>query len=161
RRDGRVFHQETRRDAAGHVVARTEAEARYAIGSGTAGVAFVVERDGSLYQSPLAWYSGKQAWELAPGYRTQKLQFDQPITLDCLFCHTNRVELVAGKPPRFHGLTIGCERCHGPGELHVRRPERIDGADLSIVNPATLESLSQRDAVCEQCHLQGTERTTM
>jgi hypothetical protein len=161
RRDGRVFHQETRRNAKGHVIARTEAEARYAIGSGTRGFAFLVQRDGNLYQSPLAWYSEKQGWDLAPGYRIENLHFDRPITLDCLFCHTNRVELVEGQPPRFHGLTIGCERCHGPGELHVRRPARIEGRDLSIVNPATLESLSLRDAVCEQCHLQGTDRTTV
>jgi hypothetical protein len=161
RRDGRVFHQETRRDAEGRVVARIEAEARYAIGSGTHGFAFLVERDGGLYQSPLAWYSEKQGWDLAPGYRIENLHFDRPITLDCLYCHTNRVELVEGKPPRFHGLAIGCERCHGPGALHARRPARTDGRDLRIVNPATLESLSLRDAVCEQCHFQGTDRTTM
>jgi hypothetical protein len=161
RRDGRVFHQETRRDAEGRAVARIEAEARYAIGSGSHGFAFVVERDGSLYQSPLAWYAETQGWDLAPGYRIENLHFNRPITLDCLFCHTNRVELAEGKPPRFHGLTIGCERCHGPGALHVRRPERIDGSDLSIVNPAALESPSLREAVCEQCHLQGTDRTTL
>ena len=52
----------------------------------------------------------------------------------------NRVENVAGtvnryEPPIFRGYAIGCERCHGPGELHVRRPTMVDGRDVTIVNP--------------------------
>jgi hypothetical protein len=158
RRDRRVFHQETRRDKQGRTIASTEAEVRYALGSGTRGFAFLVERQGGLFQSPLAWYTGKQGWDLAPGYRAENLHFERPITLDCLFCHTNRVEMADRTLPRFHGLTIGCERCHGPGALHVRQPEPIAGADPEIVNPASLEPPSLREAVCEQCHLQGTDR---
>ena len=47
---------------------------------------------------------------------------------------------------------IGCERCHGPGELHVR-----GDMEHTIVNPARL-SPPLRDAVCEQCHLEGEAR---
>ena len=46
RRDGRTFHKATRRDAAGSVVAETEAEVRFALGSGTRGTVFLIERDG-------------------------------------------------------------------------------------------------------------------
>ena len=59
--------------------------------------------------------------------------------------------------PIFHGYAIGCERCHGPGELHVTRPTMVDGRDVTIVNPAALDS-ALRDAVCEQCHLSGVRR---
>src|SRR5207253_975908 len=53
------------------------------------------------------------------------------------------------------------ERCHGPGELHVqrqreRRTEPGDWDD-TIVNPSRLEP-ALREAVCEQCHLQGQAR---
>jgi predicted CXXCH cytochrome family protein len=76
----------------------------------------------------------------------------------CLYCHVNRVEPVEGtvnryRPPTFRGHAIGCERCHGPGELRVRQPD----AAQTIVNPAALEP-SLRDAVCEQCHLMGQVR---
>jgi hypothetical protein len=166
RRDGRVFHRETRHEksggaegaGAGEVAKTTEAEVRYLLGSGTRGYSFLVEGDGGLYQSPIAWYAQKKAWDLAPGYRNDNRHFDRKISLECLFCHTNRVEMAAGKPPVFHGVAIGCERCHGPGELHARRPELTDGKDLTIVNPATLNPPALRDSVCEQCHLQGTGR---
>ena len=37
-RDGRVLHQETRRDSAGQIVARNEAEVQFVLGSGRQGV---------------------------------------------------------------------------------------------------------------------------
>ena len=56
-RDGRVFHKMRRRDAEGKVFAENEAEVRYALGSGTRGIAFLIERDGFLFQSPIAWFA--------------------------------------------------------------------------------------------------------
>jgi predicted CXXCH cytochrome family protein len=44
---------------------------------------------------------------------------------------------------------VGCEKCHGPGSEHVRRPSRAN-----IVNPARLDSI-QATNVCIQCHSQG------
>ncbi len=161
RRDGRVFHRETRRDADGQEVEHTEAEVLYALGSGERGVSFLVQRGTGLFQSPIAWYSQERRWDLAPGYRIQNLHFGRPITLECLFCHTNQVTWRDDRPPSFEGLTIGCERCHGPGALHARDPRAINGQDLTIVNPARLEPPAIREAVCEQCHLQGTDRTVL
>ncbi len=63
------------------------------------------------------------------------------------------------EPPIFEGHAIGCERCHGPGELHVKEGGSSAGSDLTIVNPATLAP-RLRDSVCQQCHLQGAFRTT-
>jgi Flp pilus assembly protein TadD len=125
-------------------------------------VAYLIERDGFLFQSPITWYVRKQKWDLSPGYEKSNVHFDRPIQPDCLYCHANRVEPVAGtvnryRPPIFEGHAIGCERCHGPGELHVKRPTVVDGPDMTIVNPGALEP-SLRDAVCEQCHLIGHRR---
>jgi hypothetical protein len=159
RRDGRVFHQESLRDPKGNTIAREEAEVRYVLGSGKRGLSFLVERGGRLYQSPISWYAQAKRWDLAPGYHEANQHFDRSIPVDCLFCHTNRVAIKEGKAPEFFGLTIGCERCHGPGELHIRRPERIEGQDLTMVNPADLRPTGLREAVCEQCHLQATQRT--
>jgi Tetratricopeptide repeat/Cytochrome c554 and c-prime len=162
RRDGRVFHQETRRDSAGRVVARNEAEVRFILGSGSQAINYLFERDGFLFQSPITWYVRTKRWDLAPGYQRMNVHFDRPVASSCLYCHANQVDAVAGtinryRPPIFHGHAIGCERCHGPGELHVERPLVIDGRDPTIVNPADLEP-SLRDAVCEQCHLAGHRR---
>jgi tetratricopeptide (TPR) repeat protein len=162
RRDGRVLHQETRRDPSGRIVARNEVEVQFVLGSGSQGIAYLVERDGFLFQSPISWYVEKRKWDLAPGYEKLNVHFDRPVASTCLYCHANRVEPVAGtinryQPPIFQGHAIGCERCHGPGELHVRRPSIVDGRDTTIVNPAGLEP-SLRDAVCEQCHLLGHRR---
>jgi Tfp pilus assembly protein PilF len=158
-RDGRVIHKETRRDASGHVVAQNEAEVQVAVGSGRLAVAYLIEHDGFLFQSPISWYSQQRRWDLPPGYQNSNGHFDRPITPSCLFCHANSVEPVPGtinryRPPFFRGHAIGCERCHGPGELHVAQPALVDGRDATIVNPGLLEP-SLRDAVCEQCHLNG------
>jgi predicted CXXCH cytochrome family protein len=162
RRGGRVVHKETRRDAKGRVVAGIEAEVRYALGSGTRGISYLVDRDGYLFQSPISWYSQERKWDLAPGYRAENQHFERAIGTDCLFCHANRVEPVAGtvdryREPIFRGHAIGCERCHGPGELHAKRQASPGERDDSIVNPGRLEP-ALREAVCQQCHLQGEAR---
>jgi len=43
---------------------------------------------------------------------------------------------------------VGCEKCHGPGSLHVARPSRAN-----IVNPVRLGA--RGSDVCIQCHSQG------
>jgi hypothetical protein len=158
RRDGRVLHREERHDDKGRTIAANEEEVRYVLGSGRRGLAFLIEKKDGLYQSPIAWYSQERRWALSPRYETMNLHFDRPITAGCLYCHSNRFDMEEGQPPVFHGLSIGCERCHGPGELHAQRPEAVDGRDWTIVNPADLEPHSLRESVCEQCHLQGSQR---
>jgi predicted CXXCH cytochrome family protein len=52
---------------------------------------------------------------------------------------------------------IGCERCHGPGALHVSEQKAgvlVSGTDTAIVNPKRLPAPLRED-VCRQCHLQG------
>lgn len=162
RRGGRMVHREARLDAEGRVLAQVEAVVAYALGSGTRGVSYLVERDGRLFESPISWYSQKRRWDISPGYEVENPHFDRPIEPGCLFCHANRVEPVEYAvnryaEPIFRGHSIGCERCHGPGELHVRRPEWVDDRDPTIVNPKHLEP-ALRVAVCEQCHVLGTQR---
>jgi Flp pilus assembly protein TadD len=163
-RGGKQFHKEIRLDP--HSAARTEfvSEIAYALGSGTRARSYLIDRQGYLFESAITWYSQKEMWDLSPGFEANP-HSDRPVTADCLFCHSNHVEAVDGpinryRAPIFEGYAIGCERCHGPGELHVARRERGEstpGPDNTIVNPARLEP-TLRDAVCEQCHLQGAMR---
>ncbi len=161
-REGGVFHQETRRDVSGRLVARVEGRVGYVLGSGRRGLSFLIERDGFLTQSPISWYTQRAKWDLSPGYERRNAHFDRPVGESCLYCHANHANLTPGsvnhyETPIFQGHAIGCERCHGPGEEHSSRPSRVDGRDDTIVNPARLEP-SLRDAVCEQCHLSGARR---
>jgi hypothetical protein len=161
-RDGHVFHQETRRDASGRIVTESEAEVQFAVGSGRQGITYLIDHDGFLFESPLTWYSRKKKWDLSPGFEVTNNHFDRPIQPNCLFCHANRAAPLAGpinqyRQPVFQGHAIGCERCHGPGELHVAGPKMVGGKDMTIVNPADLAP-ALRDDVCAQCHLAGDSR---
>jgi hypothetical protein len=162
---GRVFHKASRRGADGNSFAEIEAEVSYALGSGTRGISFLIERDGFLFQSPVAWFAQERRWDISPGYGefSTRPDFERAIQPDCLFCHANHFQAVPGtvnryEKPIFQGHAIGCERCHGPGELHVNRRAGLSSEpDMSIVNPAHLTP-ALRDSVCQQCHLQGSFR---
>lgn len=154
-----VVHRETRRDQSGRVVAERAEPVLFAVGSGRGGKTFLFERDGFLFESPVSWFTQAGRWDLSPGYEKDNSHFERGVGEDCLYCHVNRALPVQGTTNRYRapiveGPAIGCERCHGPGELHVERQELHDGKDLTIVNPRHLDPV-RRDSVCQQCHLKG------
>lgn len=76
--------------------------------------------------------------------------------LKCAGCHTTGLDL--GYEPssktyrtRWKDLAIGCEACHGPGEVHVD----AKGGRENIVCPSRLPRARQDD-VCGKCHSRGT-----
>ncbi len=164
--NGKVWHHQIRKNKKGEILFDRKMPIDYAVGSGTRGYSYLTDRDGYLFQSFISWYTQKQIWDLSPGFQYLLPHFDErPISSDCVVCHANRVQPVYGsmnqyKEPLFDGYVIGCERCHGPGRLHVQRREatpKIEGIDYSIVNPKHLEA-SLREAICQQCHLEGVSR---
>ena len=119
----------------------------YFVGAGNVGRSYLIDLNGHLFQSPASYYTKQRRWDVSPGYEQELvLDFNRPITSDCLFCHAGAGVAPEGPVP-LHPLS--CERCHGPAEAHLRRP--VPG---SIVNPARLPP-RERDSVCEQCHLEG------
>lgn len=162
RQNNKLIHKEWCEDGAGQVAVQTQTEMTFAIGSGSQSRSYLHLRDGYLFESPITWYSRKSAWALSPGYEKKYLHFDRPVEHGCLYCHSQESLPIEGsinqyERPVFRQLAIGCERCHGPGALHV--VSRKQGAapadvDYTIVNPRHL-SPPLRDAICEQCHLQG------
>src|SRR5947209_2940305 len=95
RRGDRVFHKEARPGADGRPVVETVVEAKYAVGSGTRGRTYLIERDGYLFQSPISWYSQQGIWDLSPGYGEEE-PFERPILPGCLACHANDADAVEG-----------------------------------------------------------------
>ncbi|HXA49952.1 MAG TPA: tetratricopeptide repeat protein [Candidatus Acidoferrum sp.] len=122
----------------------------FAIGSGAHSRTYVHRTStGALMELPVSWYTADGGhWAMSPGYdRPDHSDFRREVTEACLFCHN-------GYPSEANGGLaegIDCQRCHGPGEDHVKRQG-------PILNPAKL-SPGRRMEVCLQCHLESASRT--
>ena len=166
RRGNQLVHTEVIKDASGSEALRTEAAVVVSIGSGTRGRSYLCARDGSLWQSSISWFTEKQMWDASPGFGPGRHGV-RHVAAACLYCHVDRVEPVKGTLNRFREpffarqAAIGCERCHGPGSLHVAEQTDgkgpVNGIDTSIVNPKHLPA-DLREDVCRQCHFQGAQR---
>ena len=136
---------------------------KYIIGSGQHTNSHLIEKNGYVFQAPLTFYTQKGTWDLPPGFETgANSRFSRLIGLECMSCHNSLPGFVAGSENKYENipLGIGCERCHGPGEVHVnekRSGHIVDitkSIDRTIVNPAKLSPDLQFD-LCSRCHLQG------
>ena len=179
RREGdRFVQEELQLDPTGDVVGRLTRTMDYVVGSGSAARTYLTDDAGILRQLPLTWYtqsagdpeqgttvgaagSGGGHWAFSPGYEVANGRFSRAVPPACMSCHNGVSPPVPFVEGRYASLAegIGCEQCHGPGELHVEArtldPEAADSVDYTIVNPADLTLDLQLD-VCQQCHLNGT-----
>ena len=135
----------------------------YIIGSGHHTNSHLVERNGYVYQAPITFYTQKQKWDLPPGFEHGfNTRFTRLIGLECMSCHNAYPKFEKGSENKFSKIDNGidCERCHGPGALHVDEKQKgiiIDTSkqvDYSIVNPGKLSANLQFE-ICQRCHLQG------
>lgn len=158
-----VRHHEMLADEDGTMLYDQSVEVAYTMGSGKRGRAYLIEHDGMLFKSSVAWFSLPKEWGLSPGYPPeQHKRFERRITDGCINCHAGRIQVHRTAPdtyvkPVMAELTIGCERCHGPGRKHVEAQESGTLAALAndhIVNPAKLDA-ARRESICAQCHLHG------
>src|SRR5438477_11034553 len=97
-----------------------ERSIEFRIGSGNHSRTYI-HRDehGRLTELPVSWYAERGGyWAMSPGYdRPDHSDFRREISGDCLFCHN-------GYPSQANGglaSGIDCQRCHGPGEAHVKQ----------------------------------------
>ncbi len=135
----------------------------YIVGSGQHTNSHIQSVNGYLNQMPMTFYTQKKKWDLPPGFENgHNSRFMRKIGLECMSCHNNYPKFVLGSENKFTAVPegINCERCHGPGSIHVAQRQtgrRIDTSkyiDYSIVNPAKLSIDAQFD-ICQRCHLQG------
>jgi len=166
-RDGKMFQEESERDAKGNVVYSETHEIAYTVGAGDVGKSYLVAKGDALFVSPVSYYTRLRGWDLSPGYNQGIFRgFTRRVVDLCVDCHTGLPLLAPDshnrfQQPPFRFLTVGCERCHGPGAIHVE--QRKQGApltgplDFSIVNPDRLRP-EVRDDVCAQCHFAGDAR---
>lgn len=135
----------------------------YIVGSGQHTNSHIFNTNGYLYQAPITFYTQKKRWDLAPGFeKGGNSRFSRLIEIECMSCHNGYPEFVASSENKYLSLKTGidCERCHGPGSLHVQEKQAghmVDtskGPDYTIVNPRRLSTELQNN-VCQRCHLQG------
>lgn len=161
-RNEELIIREFRLNAAGDTLHQREERVAYIVGSGHHTNSHIIDRNGYVYQAPITFYTQKGRWDLAPGYEEGNERFGRFLTTECLTCHNNYPEHVAGSLNKYASMPEGitCERCHGPGEIHVREKlagitaDTARGPDYSIVNPRRLSRDQQMD-LCQRCHLQG------
>ncbi len=115
---------------------------------------YFTRRGDDYYPLPAQWDVQKHRWlpyhvEVgtdwwAPFYGPTN--FDRPTGPTCDGCHSVNYNIRTRQVTEWN---VGCEKCHGPGSLHVARPTRDN-----IVNPENLDYVRGNDT-CIQCHSQG------
>lgn len=135
----------------------------YIVGSGQHTNSHIIDINGYLHQAPITFYTQKGKWDLAPGFEAgHNSRFDRKIEPECITCHNGNSTWVEGSLNKYSQVPLGidCERCHGPGSIHVANKRNaiiVDTSkeiDYSIVNPKKL-SIEKQNNLCQRCHLQG------
>jgi len=160
---GEFYQVEYRKDSGENKIHELKRRVDWIIGSGRQARTYMTIIGGLMYEMPVTWYSSSSKWDLSPGYHSRNQRFSRPIVAECMNCHNSYTKHVENSENKFKDIPsgIGCERCHGPGELHLKSRygwkinTLMSGMkDPTIVNPARLPLREQMD-VCLQCHLLG------
>ena len=171
-RNGKYFHRRWQAGFDGRETNVEEKQIDYVLGSGNHARTYLhLTPRGTLQQLPLGWYAEKGGYfAMNPGYdRPDYGGSTRAIHYECMFCHNGYPRIPAGHDetgaeaqyvqPLPQG--IDCQRCHGPGRLHVEAAKRAgataDQVRAAIVNPARLSPEREME-VCLQCHLETTSR---
>jgi Cytochrome c554 and c-prime len=129
-------------------------------GSGRHGQTYLYWDGDRLFELPVSYWTYEHRWVNSPGYPDGQLHWDRHARPRCLECHVSYFSSLPPPDNRYAKdklvLGIDCERCHGPGALHVARersttPPRAGSSDEAIVNPAHLSRDRQTD-LCALCH---------
>ncbi len=135
----------------------------YIVGSGQHTNSHIFNTNGYFYQAPITFYTQKKQWDLAPGFENgANSRFGRMIQLECMSCHNGYPHFEDNSDNKYVSVKTGidCERCHGPGSMHVELKmagkivDTSKGPDYSIVNPRRLSTELQNN-ICQRCHLQG------
>lgn len=170
-RDGKYYQRRWQLDEEGLTYNLHEQRIDLVMGSGFVTRTYLYRTEvGELYTMPIAWYTQTKTWGIHPGFDAKKHGgFMRPVTRDCIACHNTPPRVpegsdLLGQPhlfPKEMPTAIGCQRCHGPGEAHVKVAEDYRASEeairSSILDIGSLDP-QRREDVCLQCHLQPTSK---
>lgn len=137
------------------------------IGSGVMGQSYLNWRGNRLYQLPITYFTAAGQWSNSPGFPSQRVMIDRPVTSRCLECHASYAEgnpVDAMEPVEFDKdriiYGVSCEKCHGPAAKHVAYQSSHAGEKQAkfIINPAKLSPQQQLD-ICALCHGGNIQKT--
>lgn len=122
---------------------------------------YLIKVGNSHYILPLQWNQAASRWvpyNLQNWYNRdgslKELNPANSFEKNCAGCHNTGLVLTKGPTGEFLSnyveLNIGCEKCHGPGEDHVKAGGRRE----AIINPRKLPYERSLE-VCGQCHSRG------
>jgi hypothetical protein len=135
----------------------------WAFGLGQSGQTYVLERNGTFYESRVSYYRAIDGLDFTPGApRTASPTLEDalgrrmlyaPETHRCFGCHTTAATTNNRFDPNRLIPGVTCEACHGPGATHVammKAGQKEEGI-ASIMNPGRLNPVDLVD-FCGTCH---------
>ena len=136
--------------------AATERKLNSFLGSGHLGITYLYSVNGYLFESPVAYYSASQSFDMKPGLESiTEVPPALPMQASCLRCHMSAVQQSdPGTINHYSELAflhdgITCEACHGDTQQHI-----ATSGKTAAVHPAKLDA-ERRDSICISCHLEG------
>jgi hypothetical protein len=134
----------------------------WAFGFNHKGQAYLLERNGAIYDTRLSFYNALQGLDTATGHPEgtpsnleaalgRRMPTDE--TTHCFGCHTTASTTSNHFDPYQSTLGVTCEACHGPGAKHVAamKSGKIEQGRHAIFNPASLGPVASLD-FCGACH---------
>jgi hypothetical protein len=112
----------------------------------------------------ISYYQGQDSWDLTEKFRPVPAEIHDFLGAvihenelnACLNCHSTRFPTpISVNGSKILDRGIGCERCHGPGNLHIKAVE-AGFPDPAISRPKLAEP-SERLTLCAQCHIANGE----
>ena len=169
-RDGKVYQRRWQAGFDGKETNVDEKQVDFVVGSGNHSRTYLhLTSQNTLQVLPLSWYAERGGyWDMSPGYDQPDYPGSvRPVHYECMFCHNAYPKIPAAL--EHEGSTemtfaqpipegIDCQRCHGPGQRHVRLASGGGPAEqlrAAIVNPKRLAPERELE-VCMQCHLETT-----
>jgi hypothetical protein len=140
----------------------------YSFGQGHAGQTYILRHNDKIYESRVSFYTEIDNLDWTIGYaqnlpKTLEEAVGRAISADearsCFSCHGTAA--VEGNQLALEKVVpgVGCEACHGPGELHVfevtvgSEETTIEtGTDDYIFNPKSLDPDTLSQEFCGACH---------
>ena len=133
----------------------------WGMGAGRKGITFIGMTDAGAYgQSRVSWYQSTGGLDITTGledrvdnaYDALADWMGPPQREHCFACHTTRHADLPPEKMDPASAGVNCERCHGPGQEHVRAMTR-GGTDpaATIGNPGRMPAIEQL-YFCGACH---------
>jgi hypothetical protein len=135
----------------------------WAFGLGQAGQTYILERNGTFYESRVSYFPELNGLDPTPGQsQAAPSSLEDALgrnmlyageTQRCFACHTTASTTNRRFDPSHLIPGVTCEACHGPGAKHVAamKADRIKLGLKAILDPGQLNPVDQVD-FCGACH---------